>query len=228
MPRVLITGVTGFVGRHLVRALGDDGAGFEIFGTAYPGPAVLRGGGGHRARPAVGIRSAADRPGDAARLGLPPGRGFQRPEFLDRAPRNRGNEHPGDPPPPGIRPPGGAARPGFSSSAHPMSMGTRNLRRGPSKREIPFRILNPVRLHQGLRGNAVRLFRLRRGPRHRRRPPVPPHRTGAIARFRLLRLGAADRPDRDGGKRTPSSASGTWMCNGISATFATSSGRTCS
>jgi len=38
MPRALITGATGFVGRHLVRALGEDGAGFEVFGTAYPGP----------------------------------------------------------------------------------------------------------------------------------------------------------------------------------------------
>jgi GDP-4-dehydro-6-deoxy-D-mannose reductase len=35
--RVLITGATGFVGRHLIRALEDEGpAAFEIFGTTYP------------------------------------------------------------------------------------------------------------------------------------------------------------------------------------------------
>jgi len=35
--RVLITGVTGFVGRHLVQALEDGGpSAFEIFGTTYP------------------------------------------------------------------------------------------------------------------------------------------------------------------------------------------------
>jgi len=38
MSRALITGVTGFVGRHLVRALGEEGGGVEIFGTAYPDP----------------------------------------------------------------------------------------------------------------------------------------------------------------------------------------------
>jgi len=36
--RVLITGVTGFVGTHLVRALAEDAAPSAVFGTAYPDP----------------------------------------------------------------------------------------------------------------------------------------------------------------------------------------------
>jgi GDP-4-dehydro-6-deoxy-D-mannose reductase len=42
--RVLITGATGFVGRHIIRALGEEGPSvFEVFGTTYPEAPMLSG-----------------------------------------------------------------------------------------------------------------------------------------------------------------------------------------